>query len=340
MNPAPSPPLHLPADLPADPARALAFLIDAGRGELPLPGSGRTLARWQQLAEVAAFDLSLAKLFEGHADALAVLSELDGPQPPPGSRWGTWCAEPPGARLRIEAARDGPGGRAGLDGIKPWCSGAAAVTHALVSGWNEAGEPLLAAVEMTAPGVGVTGEGWHAVGMGPSASVDVRFEHAPALLVGGAGAYLARPGFWQGGAGIAACWFGGALGIARRARSCGNPRDVHRQAHLGAIDVALAAAAALLRETAAWIDAHPREDARGVALRVRLAVEHAADRVLHHAARAVGAGPLCRDAGFARAMADLPVYLRQSHAERDLAALGQIACEDQDRDDGEAAWRL
>jgi len=33
---------------------------------------------------------------------------------------------------------------------------------------------------------------------------------------------------------------------------------------------------------------------------------------------------LCQDAGYAQAMADLPVYIRQSHAERDLAAHGQL----------------
>jgi hypothetical protein len=52
-------------------------------------------------------------------------------------------------------------------------------------------------------------------------------------------------------------------------------------------------------------------------------VEEAATAVMHHATRALGAGPLCRDARFARALADLPVFLRQSHAERDLAALGE-----------------
>ena len=40
--------------------------------------------------------------------------------------------------------------------------------------------------------------------------------------------------------------------------------------------------------------------------------------------RALGAGPLCRDAHFARLAADLPVFLRQSHAERDQAVLGGI----------------
>ncbi len=33
--------------------------------------------------------------------------------------------------------------------------------------------------------------------------------------------------------------------------------------------------------------------------------------------------PFCRSSHFARLSADLPVYLRQSHAERDLAELGQ-----------------
>ena len=103
----------------------------------------------------------------------------------------------------------------------------------------------------------------------------------------------------------------------------------------GAIDVALAGAAAVLREAAAWIDAHPRADAQRVAARARLAVEHAATRVLDHAGRALGAGPLCRDARFARAMADLPVFLRQSHAERDLASLGTGLLPEE-----ESPWKL
>ena len=104
---------------------------------------------------------------------------------------------------------------------------------------------------------------------------------------------------------------------------------------MGAIDAALSSSAAALREAAAWIDQHPRADARQQALRVRAVVEEAALRVLHHAGRATGAGLLCRDPRFARAMADLPVYLRQSHAERDLAALGGLLA-----DAGDDPWPL
>ncbi|WP_052307315.1 hypothetical protein [Burkholderia gladioli] len=94
------------------------------------------------------------------------------------------------------------------------------------------------------------------------------------------------------------------------------------QAHLGAADVALAASRALLREAAQAIDADPRTDAMALALRTRAAAEQAAEAVLRAALRGLGAAPLCRDRWFARMAADLPVFVRQSHAERDLAALG------------------
>ncbi|MGF6526121.1 acyl-CoA dehydrogenase [Variovorax sp. PvP013] len=313
---------------------SLAHLIEAGADDLPLPGDGRTLARWQALTAVATRDLTLIKLFEGHTDALAILAELGGPAPPPASRWGTWCAEPPDARVELRESANGSDAR--LHGTKSWCSGAASSTHAVISCWNARGEPCLAAVALDQPGVTVTDTGWHAVGMAGTGSVDVRFDDAAATPVGQPGDYVARPGFWQGGAGIAACWYGGAQGIAEMTRRRLGPKpDAHRLAHLGAIDVALAGAAAVLREAAAWIDAHPRADAQRVAARARLAVEHAATRVLDHAGRALGAGPLCRDARFARAMADLPVFLRQSHAERDLASLGTGLLPEE-----ESPWKL
>jgi hypothetical protein len=319
-------------------ALALTHLADAGLDHPPLPGSGGTLERWRILSEVAAHDLSLAKLFEGHTDALAIRHELGAADAPAGSLWGTWCAEPPDARVTIEALADDSAGGAPvrLHGTKAWCSGARSVTHAVLSGWIGAGEPCLAEVALDQAAVTVTDQGWHAVGMAGSGSVDVRFDGAVARQIGRPGDYVRRPGFWQGGAGIAACWFGGALGIARLARRfCGAAPDAHRLAHLGAIDTELAAAAAVLRESAAWIDAHPRNDARLIALRARLVVEDAAHSLIGHACRATGAGPLCRDAGFARAVADLPVYMRQSHAERDLATLGKTVL-----DEETTPWKL
>ena len=58
-------------------AAAFAAAVKSGRLNLPLPGSGRTRERWAALADLAGEDLSLARLAEGHADALAILAELD-----------------------------------------------------------------------------------------------------------------------------------------------------------------------------------------------------------------------------------------------------------------------
>ncbi|WP_171916453.1 acyl-CoA dehydrogenase [Paraburkholderia xenovorans] len=341
---------------PNDPAAlggVLRALVERGYDRaptLPLPGHGDTLARWRALAAVAACDLGLVKLFEGHTDALAILAELQGPEPRAGSRWGVWAAEPPDAR--VEAVKVGfrsDDGDLYLTGTKAWCSGAGVVSHALVTAWLD-GEPVLAAVAMDQPSIAIDTSKWQAVGMQATASADVTFDRTPATLVGSAQAYVRRPGFWHGGAGIAACWYGAAAQIGRMLREASAQRaDSHRLAHLGAVEVALAGAAAVLRETAAYIDAHPQADSQREAMRARLVVEEAASAVMNHATRTLGAGPLCRDARFARALADLPVFLRQSHAERDLAALGELsvaAGADEagagrtDRDAGGAPWML
>jgi hypothetical protein len=319
---------------PNDPAALgglLGALIEQGYDRapwLPLPAHGDTLVRWRTLATVAACDLGLVKLFEGHTDALAILAELHGPVPPDASRWGVWAAEAPHARVR---ATDAGAGRLGevtaqlrLSGTKAWCSGAHAVSHALVTAWLD-DEPVLAAVAMDHASISIDTSKWQAVGMQATASADVTFDTTPAALVGAPHAYVRRAGFWQGGAGIAACWYGAAARIGQTLReACARRADAHRLAHLGATDVALGAAAAVLRESAGWIDANPQADAQTVALRARLVVEAAASAVIEHATRALGAAPLCRDARFARALADLPVFLRQSHAEHDLAALGEL----------------
>jgi hypothetical protein len=300
---------------------AFRALVDAGFDQLPWPGQGRTAQRWNHLAAVAGRDLSLVKLFEGHTDALAILGELDPGYRAPRAYWGVWAAEGPASRLRVRPEGDTA---VLLDGTKQWCSGAAALTHALVTGWEADDVPGLYAVALDQAGVTETSSGWHAVGMQGTASAEVHFDLVPARRIGTAGAYLRRPGFWHGGAGIAACWYGAAAALARvvlqQVRERPNP---HRNAHLGSILVALGEAAAVLREAAAAIDQWPQGDAAQLALRTRLSVEHAAQTILAHAGPALGAAPLCLDAHVARLMADLPVFMRQSHAEQDLAALAE-----------------
>ena len=57
---------------------------------------------------------------------------------------------------------------------------------------------------------------------------------------------------------------------------------------------------------------------------MRAIVESAATQTVDRVGRALGATPLATDPSHTQAVADLLVYLRQSHAERDLAALGRL----------------
>jgi hypothetical protein len=294
-------------------ADRFAELVAAGELDLPLPGGGATARRWWALARLGAADPVLARLGEGHADALAILAELGGPAPGRGQRWGVWAAAP-----RTLTAT-GAGGRWCLDGERPWCSGAGICTHALVTA--AAGDDIrLFAVPVAAtepvPGT------WPAVGMAGSDSRTVRFDRVPAVPVGGPEAYVDRPGFAHGAMGVAACWYGGAVGVGRALLA--GARDPHGLAHLGAVDAALAGARAVLADAAATVDADRGADVRLLAARVRAVVEAAAAEVLDRTGRAPGAGPLCRDGAHAARVADLTVYLRQSHAEADLAAAGEL----------------
>ncbi|MFG0673976.1 acyl-CoA dehydrogenase [Delftia sp. WSY_7] len=329
------------------PADQLALLVAQGADRLPLPGHGHTLQRWRALAEVAAHSLSLAKLYEGHTDALAILSELQADLATEGLRWAVWCAEPPGERVQATPTAPHAAAHAGmavqLSGYKPWCSGARAVDRALVSGWLADGRRCLIAVTMDQPGIRRDDSHWQAVGMAASASADVHFDGATGVLVGAPGQYLSRPGFHHGGAGVAACWHGAAARIASHLQQAvGQGEDPHRQAHLGALDVALASAAGLLRDAAARIDATPSDPCLLAVNRARLAVEAAAEEVLRRVPRAIGPGPLCKNRGLAQLMADLPVFIRQSHAERDQAALGRLLADKAQASQapGGAAWML
>lgn len=327
---------HYRIDDPTNPNVNLLRLLNVCH-ELPFPGSGQTLERWRILSKVAALDLVCAKLFESHTDALAILAELNQTHLiKDEGLWAVWCAEPPSHRVHLTSFSTSSNSVC-ITGAKAWCSGANKVGHALLSCWGENNKPYLVAVNMDQAGITITAEGWQAVGMGATESVDVIFDQVKAQLIGSAEQYTQRPGFLHGAAGVAACWYGAAESIAHYLvqHVQRRPEDVHAQVHLGAVDIALTQASSLLHLAAQAIDANPTSSCELEIGRARLAVEAAVEIVLTRVPRALGAGPLCKQAHLANQIADLPIFLRQSHAERDLAAHGlRIANEETTR------WKL
>jgi alkylation response protein AidB-like acyl-CoA dehydrogenase len=303
--------------------------LGSGQLELPLPASGHTAERWQRLALLAEEDVVAARIAEAHLDAVAILDELGAKPPCPDQLWGVWAAESRDSSVVATQTGD----TFILNGVKQWCSGAGLCSHALVTAsLGDAAETRrgLFAVAIDDSAVTPLPSTWTNAGMADSDTRAVRFAGAPAVAVGDPGDYLERPGFWHGAIGVAACWLGGARRVAEPLyrRAADDAADPHALAHLGAVDAALAAGSSMLDVAAAQIDRDPLDrngTAQLLARRVRAVVERAADEAITRTGRALGPGPLCEDSGHAQRVADLSVYIRQSHAERDLAELGRLA---------------
>ena len=305
-------------DADADAEACLSLAADVGV-RLPLPGAGETATRWALLALVAECDLTAGRVLEAHSDALAILAEAG--DAPPSGRWGVFAAE--SQTDRVEAVVEDGGAR--LSGTKSWCSLAGALDSALVTAYAADGRRLFAvALNDSTVCVG-TPDGWVARGLSAVPSMPVHFAGTPARAVGGAGWYLARPSFSWGGIGVAACWYGGARGLYRTLLEASTSRRGDLGAlHVGVVDAALHAAQVALLDAASRIDAGQANGARGarLGLRVRAVVADAVERTLREVGHALGPAPLAFDERHARRVADLELYVRQHHAERDLAALG------------------
>ena len=298
----------------------------------PLPASGATAERWDLLAALAVRDLTIARVVEAHLDAVAILAEARTASqtdvgPGPGSTWGVFAAEAPDAVLTATA--DGAGWR--LNGRKPWCSLAGRLTHALVTAHVDDGRGLFA-ISLRQQGVTVVDGVWQARGLVEVPSGPVDLDDVPAQAVGEPGWYLRRPGFAHGGIGVAACWYGGAVAVASLLRVAAGRREPDQLAlwHLGENDLDLTTAATMLEAAAAQVDAGAATGAAGevLALRTRSVVAAAAERVIARVGHALGPAPLALDAEHAARVADLTLYLRQHHAERDVAALGRMLLAD------------
>ena len=326
---------------------ALLKLATAAADIAPLPGGGRTPFLWEILASVTAVDVAAGRAIEPHLDATAIraqasshasaqASDHPGVESSPdqdsarqGCAWGVFAAEAPGLRLTASPVD----GRFLLRGTKPWCSLAAQLDYAVLTAHLDDGGRAAFAVDLHASGVSFEDPQWTSRGLREIPSGSVHFDAVPAVPLGDAGWYYRRPGFAWGGMGVAACWLGGAVAVARgfkeslrQAADGGRAPDQIALAHLGEIDRTLAALTGYFARTAGRIDAGhlAGSGAWSEALRVRGATATAVERIQTLVSQNLGPGPLAFDEVYAKRMADLSLYIRQHHAMRDDAQLGAL----------------
>jgi alkylation response protein AidB-like acyl-CoA dehydrogenase len=289
---------------------------------MPVPGQGETATRHLRLMALGREDLELARLGEAHWDAIAILAEAKR-EYEVGRIYGVWASEVSGEQLVLNPI----GSSFELSGTKRFCSGAGIVTNALVT----VTEPQHFLVDIKLPpegnGIRFDETDWKTDAFASIHTAKTTFDGLPIhkdQIVGPPRWYLDRVGFWWGACGPAACWAGGGQALADYA--LGQQRqDAHSLAHLGAMQAAAWELRSCLIQAGHKIDkeANTTLTARIVALTLRHLVEQACTDILRRFARAYGPRPLISDQKIARLYYELDLYLRQSHAERDLEALGR-----------------
>jgi alkylation response protein AidB-like acyl-CoA dehydrogenase len=298
----------------------LKAMLSTGEMDLPLPGAGATAQRHRALYEFGRLDLSIARLAEAHTDAVAILKEA-GREPRRGLLYGVWASDGPSGQLKGVAAA---GGGLTLDGAKDFCSGMGIVDAALVS-VHVGAALLLVELPLTSRGLKIEASRWASPAFRATCTGRISFRRVRVgadCLLGGRNWYLDRVGFWHGAIGPAACWAGGAAGLvdAAQRKASSNP---HTRAQLGALLAAEWGLRACLDQSAHEIDRSSSnyEQARQRAMMVRHLVERACTEVLDRFGRATGPQLLAFDAAIAQRHAELALYIRQCHAERDMAAI-------------------
>ena len=272
---------------------------------------------WKYLRE----NVSLAKLAEAHWDAVAILAEA-GRAAEPGSLYAVWASEIPGQALRLEPEGEGYL----LSGSKPFCSGIGIVDRALVTVGLP--EPLLVEVDLRKNHGCIESnlemvDAFRATQTGAIRFLDAH--RTPSAPLGGSGWYLERPGFWHGACGPAACWAGGVAGLLDFALASQRD-DPHTLAHLGAMQATVWGMYSLLRQAGDEIDGAPCDRKAGQvrALQLRHLIEQMGTEVLQRFSRAYGPYPLSMNEDIAVRCQEAALYMRQSHAERDLESLGRL----------------
>lgn len=331
--------------------------IPTGYGGLGLgPLHGRTHALWLTTVELAKADLSLARCWEGHANALTLIDALGTDEQRArwfdgvvhrGDIWVAWSGEPqapkPGEARRFgTTVTRGDGGWV-VDGSKAFATSATGADWALLL-VNTAGPGgarhltgaddslLLLACDLAHPSISVDTSWWDPVGMRATASHVVRFDRTPIpdeWLVGTPGAYLREgwqtafvPHYAASFLGAAEAGYAYARGYVRRQGKTGDP---YVQQRIGQMAVAVDTAHLWLAHVAGLWDAGRWAEARTAGSRARHLVEHLALSTVDNCVRACGARSLVRPSPVERILRDLSFYVRHDNDDHILATIGRAA---------------
>lgn len=350
----------------AFPDEAFRELVAAGFLAAPLPaehggpgfgvGPGRMLGLLRLLKHVGRGHLVAGRVYEGHANALALITLFGTPDQREwfaaeargdGRVFGVWNAEDPAEGVHVCPVVGRPG-RWRLEGAKIFASGAARqVERPFVNGRLPDGSVQMCVVPMERVRTVTDPSWWQPLGMKGTDSFRVDFtgvELGPEHLVGGPGDYYRDPWFSAGAVRFAAVQLGGAEALHDACRRylarLGRSHDPY-QGVRAADSAALVEAGNLWLRGAAEAWERPAAEADNIvayAGMMRTAVERICTEVIVHVQRSVGARGLMRPEPFERLVRDLTMYLRQPAPDASAARVARHVLADAPEVPAYAQW--
>jgi alkylation response protein AidB-like acyl-CoA dehydrogenase len=313
--------------------------LPTGRGGPTLDGPG--LLRLLRL--VGRASLALGRLFEGHVNALALITAYGtaGQQDKAvqdvlaGKLFGVWNTEGPVAMQLVRQH-----GTWTLQGAKTFASGGRHVARPLLPVDSPEGRQLvLLRADAPTSQVRERPESWQPLGMAATQSVTLDFSGTvldEGDLIGAAGDYYRQPMFTSGALRFCAVQLGGADALLAAVRGyltqLGRAADDVQRLRFADAWLAMQAAVLALAQGERLEEAarqrHGDEEALLAQVdAVRLATENACLNLLEAAERAVGARGLLEPEPFPRLIRDLRMYLRQPAPDAARLRLGRWVLE-------------
>lgn len=319
---------------PADTPRQMHHKLELLHTALPFSGDPSTaddlLALLRLLYGVARADLPLARLFEGHVDALQIITRyadrdtaLDAATMAAGGKvFGVWNAALTNAPLHMADNR--------LWGGKSFASGAGIIDYAVVGADTPQGNRLVL-IDLAASHPFIDRDWWDVRGMQRSQSHIVRWDGADSAsfrCVGLPGDYAREPFFSGGALRFVACHAGGVAGVLDRVRdhliATQRAGDPHQSARLAELYIDAVSAAAAVRHAAKAWGSPGYVDYVAAA---RTAVAACAERAITVAQQAVGVSGMFASHPLSAVLTDLMVYLRQPMPDAQRMRVGAAVAE-------------
>lgn len=332
----------------AFPDQELAVLRDNGLLSAPIPRefggeglgteNGTTRDLLETLWHIGRGNLSVGRLYEGHVNALQLVSWFGSPSQQErlfadaraGLLFGVWNTQATGG-VRFERA--GAGWE--MRGAKTFCSGAPRVARAVVTGDREGAGWQMAVVPLDEVEVARDASFWQPLGMRASASFRVDFSGAALSsdsLLGEPDDYYQQPAFSGGAVRFCAVQLGGAASLLEETRAClrawGRGGDPFQQARVGQMAARVQGGWQWLESAAnAWEARGDAAQTVAFAAMMRVATEEICLEVLEMAEQSVGARGLLRPCPIERIGRDLRLYLKQPHLDEIPLRVGKWALE-------------